>query len=200
MANSDKNIVVTPNKGSSSADPKIEFSGASSSSGAQTITARVYPTNSGTVSFEGSTGQLFSINNNLSGTIFSINDISGMPALEVYDTGKVKLTGGQVPRIYSTTSTTSLPVNSDLYDTLLVTSLVSNISIANDTGTPYDGQRLLIRITAAGSSYSIGFANGFRYCGVSPPASSTNGYTYYYGCVYNALISKWDIIAHKNGN
>ena len=90
MALSDKNIVITPNIGSSS-DPKIVFSGADASTGAQNITLQVYPTNSGTLSFEGSAGQLFSISNTMTGTIFSANDVSGIPSIEVLDNGLVKL-------------------------------------------------------------------------------------------------------------
>jgi hypothetical protein len=91
MANTDKDILITPNVGSSSDDPKIEFKGADSSTSAQTITVKAYPTNSGTVSFEGSGGQLFSMNNSTSGTIFSVNDLSGVPSIEVKDTGLVRL-------------------------------------------------------------------------------------------------------------
>ncbi|NBP58617.1 hypothetical protein EBU71_19180, partial [bacterium] len=68
MANSDKNIVITPNIGSAN-DPQVVFSGANASLGPQNITLRVYPTNNGTLSFEGSAGQLFSITNSLTGTI-----------------------------------------------------------------------------------------------------------------------------------
>jgi len=91
MANSDKNILITPNIGSSTGDPTITFSGANASVGPQNIFARVYPTSNGTLSFEGSAGQLFSITNNLTGTLFSVNDISGMPSIEVLDSGTVKL-------------------------------------------------------------------------------------------------------------
>lgn len=91
MANSDKNILITPNIGSASADPKIVFSGASASVGPQNITLQVYPTNSGTLSFEGSAGQLFSITNSMTGTIYSVNDVSGIPSIEVLDTGLIKL-------------------------------------------------------------------------------------------------------------
>jgi hypothetical protein len=90
MALSDKDILITPNRGQT-ADPKIEFKGASSTLGPQTISLNVYPTNNGTISFEGSAGQLFSITNDLSGTIYSVNDISGIPSIEVQDTGLVKL-------------------------------------------------------------------------------------------------------------
>ena len=91
MAHSDKNILITPNIGSTTADPKIVFSGADASTAAQNITLQVYPINSGTVSFEGSAGQLFSITNTMSGTIYSVNDVSGIPSIEVLDTGVVKL-------------------------------------------------------------------------------------------------------------
>ena len=91
MANSDKNIVITPNVGSASADPQIVFSGANASVGPQNITVRVYPTNNGTLSVEGSAGQLFSITNSFTGTIFSVNDVSGVPSIEVLDTGLVKV-------------------------------------------------------------------------------------------------------------
>ncbi len=90
MALSDKNIIITPNIGSAS-DPKIQFSGADASTGAQTITLNVYPTSGGMLSFEGSSGQLFSITNSLSGTIYSVNDISGIPSIEVLDSGLIKL-------------------------------------------------------------------------------------------------------------
>ena len=55
--------------------------------------------NSGTLSFEGSAGQLFSITNNLtSGSIFSVNDVSGIPSIDVDANGTVSLVayGGNV--------------------------------------------------------------------------------------------------------
>ena len=90
MALSDKNIVITPNVGQST-DPKIVFSAANANVVAQNITITAYPTDNGTLSFEGSAGQLFSITNILTGTIFSVNDTSGIPSIEVLDTGLVKL-------------------------------------------------------------------------------------------------------------
>jgi hypothetical protein len=90
MALTDKNIVITPNNGQS-ADPKIVFSGADGSTAAQNISVLAYPANSGTLSFESSNGQLLSLTNSLSGTIFSANDVSGIPSIEVTSAGLVKL-------------------------------------------------------------------------------------------------------------
>lgn len=85
MADSDKNILITPNRGQAN-EPKIEFVGSSS----LPITLKVLDDNS--LSWEGSEGQLFSITNNLStGTIFSVNDISGVPSIEVDADGTVVL-------------------------------------------------------------------------------------------------------------
>ena len=98
MANSDKNIFIIPNIGSTSDDPKIVFSGADSSTSAQDITIKAYPVSNGTLSIEGSAGQLFSVTNSLSGTLFSVNDVSGIPSIEVLDDGTIKLAeyGGNI--------------------------------------------------------------------------------------------------------
>jgi hypothetical protein len=43
------------------------------------------------LSFSGDAGQLFSISDDMSGTIFSVNDISGIPSIEVLDDGTITL-------------------------------------------------------------------------------------------------------------
>ena len=104
MAFTDKTIVVTPQTGVGSpvtADPKILFSasdGGSPDPGALDITLFARPVSSGTLSFEGTSGQLFSITNDLTGTIFSVNDISGIPSIEVNADGTISLAefGGNV--------------------------------------------------------------------------------------------------------
>jgi len=91
MSVNDKNIIIYPNVGSSTDDPKIVFYAANTTSNSANITMRAYPTSNGTLSFEGSAGQLFSVTNQLTGTLFSVNDISGIPSIEVLDTGRVNL-------------------------------------------------------------------------------------------------------------
>lgn len=65
--------------------PNVDFA-----NGSGTISA-TYLNSSNTLSFSGNTGQLFSITDSMSGTIFSVNDISGIPSIEVMDTGAVKI-------------------------------------------------------------------------------------------------------------
>lgn len=107
MANSDKNILITPNVGSAN-NPTIVFNGSDN----VPITLRVLDTS--TISFEGSAGQLFSIVNSMAGTIFSVNDVSGIPSFEILDTGLIKLGqyNGNVA-IGSSTSTARVTVKSN---------------------------------------------------------------------------------------
>ena len=51
--------------------------------GSNTITASML--SSDTLSFSGDSGQLFSLTDSMSGTIFSVNDVSGIPSIEVED-------------------------------------------------------------------------------------------------------------------
>ena len=86
MANSDKDILITPAKDTGSL-PEINFIGFDN----DPIKLRVLDDN--TISFEASAGQLFSINNNLtSGSIFSANDVSGVPGIDMDADGTVYLT------------------------------------------------------------------------------------------------------------
>jgi hypothetical protein len=79
MAISDKNIRITKNTNTAvGIFPKIVFTG--SSAGSSVVTLEVLDDN--TVSFTSNEGQIFSLDSNLStGTIWSVNDISGYPLL-----------------------------------------------------------------------------------------------------------------------
>ena len=150
MALSDKNIVITPNIGAAS-DPKIVFSGADANTAAQNITLTAYPTANGTLSFDGSAGQLFSITNSLSGSIFSVNDVSGIPSIEVLDTGTIKLAqyGGNVGIGNIPSGTYKLEVTGAISGTTLTSTVatgtapfsvtsttpVTNLSIGGNAGT-----------------------------------------------------------------
>ena len=78
-------IVITPNRGSTTVNAKIDFTGASTAS--SQIRLEVLPDNS--LAFVGTTGSLFSIADSVTGSLMSVNDASGLPILEVFDTDKV---------------------------------------------------------------------------------------------------------------
>ena len=135
MANSYKDIIITPYRGSSTDDPKIEFRGANTSTNTN-INLKVYPTSNGTLSFEGSAGQLFSLTNDLSGTIFSVNDVSGIPSIEVLDTGTVELaqySGEVVIGTANTPYTSKLVVSRNYGSSFINTGSHIQIENANTT-------------------------------------------------------------------
>ena len=85
MADSDKDILITPNV-SQTSQPEIKFVGKDNSP----VYLKVLDDN--TLSFEGTEGQVFSIGPVLSsGTIFSVNDISGVPSITVDADGTITL-------------------------------------------------------------------------------------------------------------
>lgn len=84
MANSDKNILITPAKNTINS-PEIEFTGSDNTP------VSLIVDDDGSLVFSGTGGQLFAISNDLSDTIFSVNDISGVPSLECDDTGAVRI-------------------------------------------------------------------------------------------------------------
>ena len=75
MANTDKDILITPNVGETD-EPKIEFKGFDNNP----ITLRV--SNDNSISFHASLGQILTLNTNTTaGDSFRANDISGMPVI-----------------------------------------------------------------------------------------------------------------------
>lgn len=91
--------------------------------------------NNGTLSFEGSAGQLFSITNNLtSGSIFAVNDVSGIPSLDVDADGTVKVAefGGDV--FFTGLSTDTVFVGTNNNTNTNSSRLVVNGSISETVG------------------------------------------------------------------
>lgn len=84
MADLDKRISIEPNVGEST-DPLLTFVGKDNTP----IKGRVLP--NGTISFESSQGQLFTVSDGLNGFLFAVNDISGMTSFDVQADGTVRL-------------------------------------------------------------------------------------------------------------
>lgn len=89
MAISDKNIRITKNTNTplgAGNGPKMVFTGAAA--GSSVITLEVLDDNS--ISFSSNEGQIFSLDNNLTvGTIWSVNDVSGIPLLRASAGGTI---------------------------------------------------------------------------------------------------------------
>tara|TARA_Y100000389_G_scaffold204969_1_gene261397 strand:+ start:4438 stop:8400 length:3963 start_codon:yes stop_codon:yes gene_type:complete len=55
---------------------------------------------------DGTLGELFTVKDNLTGVLFSVNNVSGIPILEVEDTNEVRMGSHQAPASYTSTETT----------------------------------------------------------------------------------------------
>lgn len=100
-----------------------------------------------------------------------------------------------VTRVASTTSGSSLTPNGDTTDQYEVTALAVGATINAPSGTPNDGQRLIIRIDDDGSAQSLSWDAIYRVVGTTLPTTTVAGKTLYVGCVYNTNKTKWDVIA-----
>jgi hypothetical protein len=86
MADSDKDILITPNVGVATNHPEIKFVGKDNSP----MYLRVLDDNA--LSFEGTEGQVFSMSPTMSsGDIFSVSDISGVQSMAVNADGTIKI-------------------------------------------------------------------------------------------------------------
>ena len=126
--------------------------------------------NSGTLSFEGSAGQLFSITNNLTtGSIFSVNDVSGIPSIDVNADGTIQLGayGGNIG-VGTTSATSKLSVVGNVNVVGTVTATTLDSSGINATGIITAAQ-LDLRANATANDSVL------QISGTPSGASSTNG-------------------------
>lgn len=121
-------------------------------------------------------------------------------------TGSIGFTGSQgnlsSVRTGTNGATTSgnISINIDSFDQYNLFGLTDSVNILIPTGTPIDGQRLLIRILddglgARNISWTTTGVGSFREVGVSLPSVTTLNKIMYVGGVYNSQFSCWDVIA-----
>lgn len=100
------------------------------------------------------------------------------------------------PGLVTTITSSATPsFSSDTTDLLDITALVDDISSVTDTGSPANGQKLLVRIYGA-AGHTIAWGSGFISSGVATLlAATTAGKTHHVGFVYDGAASKWVCLA-----
>ena len=159
MANSDKNIRITTSKNKTTF-PNIVFTG--SSAGSSVITLEVLDDN--TLSFTSNEGQVFSLDSNLStGTIWSVNDISGYPLLRA-DVGAAS---GATIRIAEGLGNVGIGETNPSFKL----SLKGALGIGSTNTTNYT----VFRFPSAGSAQTYILPSAYPGTGVSVLQSDTSG-------------------------
>ena len=159
MANSDKNIRITTSKNKTTF-PNIVFTG--SSAGSSVITLEVLDDN--TLSFTSNEGQVFSLDSNLStGTIWSVNDVSGYPLLRA-DVGAAS---GATIRIAEGLGNVGIGETNPSFKL----SLKGALGIGSTTTSNYT----VFRFPSAGSAQTYILPSNYPGTGVSVLQSDTSG-------------------------
>jgi hypothetical protein len=103
------------------------------------------------------------------------------------------------PRAVAAGSTSgNLTPNGDTTDVFNAFGLTGAITILTPSGTPVDGQRLMIRLEDDGTGRAITWttsSGAFRAIGVTLPTTTVATKITYVGCVYNSTDVFWDVIA-----
>ncbi len=106
---------------------------------------------------------------------------------------KIRTVQVKIEEITAASGSTLTP-NVDTTDLLALTALAANLTIANHTGTPQDGQIILIRLKDNATPRTITFGTDYVAFGQALPTTTTASKTMYIECVWNASTSKFDTI------
>ena len=113
--------------------------------------------------------------------------------------GSITTTGIVVPRTVSITTATTITPTSATADIYEVSALASNTTIAAPSGSPVDGQKLILRFTSNSTGgYTFTWtttSGGYRIIGTTLPTTIVASKTIYVGCIYNAAAGYWDVVA-----
>jgi hypothetical protein len=137
------------------------------------------------------------------GGITTASDAEG--AITITATSTPTITGGSItgarinPRAVAAGSTSgTLTPNGDTTDVFNAFGLTGAITVGTPSGTPVDGQRLILRFEDNGSGRGITWttsSGAYRAVGATLPTTTVASKVTYVGCVYNSTDVFWDAIA-----
>ena len=101
-------------------------------------------------------------------------------------------------RVNTVASSATPSINTDTTDHFTITALAAAITsmTTNLTGTPRDGQKLMIRIKDNGTARAITWGSSFVSSGVATlPTTTVISKTHLVGLVYDSAVAKWVCVA-----
>lgn len=117
-------------------------------------------------------------------------------SLSPIQSGGLTINEGRIlPSIGTTASGATITPTAASGELYTVTALAADAALAAPTGTPTNGQKLVIRIKASGGTRVITPNAIYRAIGVTISTSIPSGKTLYLGCMYNSADTKWDVLA-----
>lgn len=150
-------------------------------------------------------GDIGILNDFTSGTIKFAAGGSSTAHVTIGTTGLTTFATGVVykrlnPTTVTTASTATLTPDISAGDQFTITAQAAALSVANPTGTPVNGQKMMIRIKDNGTARAITWS-GTQYRASSDlalPTTTVINKTMYLGFIWNSTDSKWDLLAYLN--
>lgn len=103
------------------------------------------------------------------------------------------------PRVVAAGATSgTLTPNGDTTDVYNAFGLNGSVTVAAPSGTPVDGQRIILRFEDAGTSQTLNWtttSGAYRAIGNTLPSATSSGKISYVGCIYNSTDVFWDVVA-----
>lgn len=114
----------------------------------------------------------------------------------VLDTATQTLTNKRInPRVQAVTSASTVTPSADNDDEVVITAQGAALTLANWSGTPVQGQAIIIRIKDDGTARAITFDTLYRAVGAYLPTTTVIGKTVYIACIYNSTDTKIDVVS-----
>lgn len=105
----------------------------------------------------------------------------------------------KLPRIGTTADSATPTPAADDVDMYTVTALAQAATFGAPTGTPVNGQKLIIRVKDNGTARALSWNAIYRAgTDVALPTTTVLSKTLYCGFIYNSADSKWDLVAVTN--
>ena len=127
---------------------------------------------------------------------------SGAAGNILVSNGTTWLSAANVPRVVALANATTITFNTDTTDiaTQANTQLAGTLTVSAPTGTPINGQKLILRINSTNVqtfSWNAIFVSSTDL--TLPSVTSGGTKTDYIGFIYNSGVSKWQILAKNFG-
>lgn len=129
-----------------------------------------------------------------SGAVNSVTSNAGTFTNVTISSGGV--TGTRIdPRANLQSNIATLTPNIATADQWSVNAQAQTLTIAAPTGTPVDGDKLIIRIIDNGTSQTLTWNSTYTIIGTTLPTATTANKMVYIGSIYNAANTRWDVVA-----